>query len=548
MISTFYRLLFTLITTILFTFACSANESNYIKNIKVIDDKNNEITVEVDYNYTGDEGKVAFITAIAIDSNSDELKHEIKTVRGVIKGKGKKLLVIKQLYAKIKPYQTDKIEISFMKSPLNHVAFYTKTISYTKDWHSAIASYDNPLTKAERRHMLLSDAISLIDNSNLGGETLQIAKKYLEKILLEDPKNVQAYLEMARIRMKEDKNVTGHDNSIGVTQAERLINIALDIDENYANAYVLLGYVKAAQNDISGAIKVLEKAKSLGTKNAWLYFNWGLALEKKGDYSGAMKIYEEAIALPLKTYMQDISLKSNNHAIPYIYSKLLSYVKQTGDWKKVDRIYQSQLDVVNAPCQYAEYADFRLKRFGDYDKSINYAESALDRGCEEQARAVLAQAYLVKSTSSVTLDKEEASKLYYKSQALTQNTIKLITQLASSKYTEVAIPTLLSKGLNINSIDAQKMSPLAYAIIIGDKATTESLLKHGADPDLLVTKNGLSSLMLAIAYNKNDLATVLIKKGADTELKTEAGFTALSIAKRVENKVMQNILESQQGI
>ena len=186
---------------------------------------------------------------------------------------------------------------------------------------------------------------------------------------------------------------------------------------------------------------------------------------------------------------------------------------------------------------------------GDYDKSIELAKKSLKEGCGDDARKILAQALLTKIAKSKGLNADEKNKLYYSSQTLVRNNVELIVALSGSKYTIPAIKVLKEKGINIDEMDSKKMSPLAYAIYYyGDKASVKALLENGADVNQLIGQNELSSLMLAIAYKRDDIVPLLLKKGADLNLKSKQGFTALSIAKKIGNKKAQRLLSKENGI
>ena len=531
------------ILTLFFNLTALANEKTIINKIDVIEDKPHQLKVSVDLKYSGEHGDNVTMSVSTV--NNTDIKAIKSHIYSVSPGKNNRVALIYRDPRKKNAYTTNYILVSLFKSGESH-PFYSENINYYKDWKEKTRS--NAVSSKNRTKALLSDAINLIDNASLGGERLELAKKNLEKIILENPKNVQAYLEMARVKMKEDTAIRGHKNSNGVTQAKKLIEIALEIDDEYANTYILLGYVNTLEGNFSVSIENFKKAQSIGTKNMWLYSNWGRSLEKVNKKSDAIKIYQEAIALPLKEYRSTYSLKSSNRAISLIFSQLLALLEESKDWEKMNSIYQEKVNVFNDGCSYAEYAYFKLNKFGDYDDSINLAEKTLTKkGCKQFSRETLASSYLLKLAKSKNLSKEESKNLYNKSFVLMTNPVELITNLAGSKHTLPAIEVLNKKGIDINSKDTRHYTPLAYAIYQGDEFSANALINNGAKLNVLVSNKNLSYLMLAVAYDRENLVKLLIDKGVDTKIVSEEGHTALSIAEALGLKSIKRILTSTKG-
>ncbi|MES2746958.1 MAG: ankyrin repeat domain-containing protein [Bacteroidota bacterium] len=71
-------------------------------------------------------------------------------------------------------------------------------------------------------------------------------------------------------------------------------------------------------------------------------------------------------------------------------------------------------------------------------------------------------------------------------------------------------------------------TPLCVAIMKGDTETVKKFIEYGADVNEL--SNGLTPLMMAARYNKAEIVTLLLSKGAKIDTKDERGFTALKYA------------------
>jgi uncharacterized protein len=84
---------------------------------------------------------------------------------------------------------------------------------------------------------------------------------------------------------------------------------------------------------------------------------------------------------------------------------------------------------------------------------------------------------------------------------------------------------------------------LALAAYIGQKETTQHLLENGADPNA-VAKNetGFTALTGAVSQNHNDVAKMLVDKGANVNYRYEGGFTPLMHAASAGNFELVKLL------
>lgn len=71
-------------------------------------------------------------------------------------------------------------------------------------------------------------------------------------------------------------------------------------------------------------------------------------------------------------------------------------------------------------------------------------------------------------------------------------------------------------------------TPLCMAIMKGDTETVKKFIEYGADVN--ETSNGMTPLMMAARYNRADIVTLLLAKGAKTNIKDDRGFTAMKHA------------------
>ncbi len=98
----------------------------------------------------------------------------------------------------------------------------------------------------------------------------------------------------------------------------------------------------------------------------------------------------------------------------------------------------------------------------------------------------------------------------------------------------VALVALGTQSFTPNVTSSAKMevlavnSPLCSAIVKGDIEAVKKFIQYGSDVN--ETSNGMTALMLAARYNQVEIVKLLLKNGAEKEVKDEKGFTALKYA------------------
>jgi len=120
--------------------------------------------------------------------------------------------------------------------------------------------------------------------------------------------------------------------------------------------------------------------------------------------------------------------------------------------------------------------------------------------------------------------------------ALTIVSCGSLTRSAANGDVE-GVKTYLDKGENVNGYDWEGWTPLMWAVLYNQYAAVKYLLERGAIPDAPSKdyKKGLSAgstaLMICAYYNLAASAKLLLKAGADRNLKNSKGDSALSLAR-----------------
>jgi len=90
---------------------------------------------------------------------------------------------------------------------------------------------------------------------------------------------------------------------------------------------------------------------------------------------------------------------------------------------------------------------------------------------------------------------------------------------------------LLEAGASPNAVSADRgNSALSEAAVIGDQEMVETLIKAGADLNVQ-SKNGQTALMMAIGEGYTEIARFLLDNGAKTDAVDQLGMTAYKYAK-----------------
>jgi ankyrin repeat protein len=93
-----------------------------------------------------------------------------------------------------------------------------------------------------------------------------------------------------------------------------------------------------------------------------------------------------------------------------------------------------------------------------------------------------------------------------------------------------AIEDALARGAYVNQKDARGLTPLIIASRNGNTVAVQTLIRHGADPNLRGGVNDWPPLMHGIHKNRIDTVRVLLDSGADVNGRGRSGETALMMA------------------
>jgi ankyrin repeat protein len=97
------------------------------------------------------------------------------------------------------------------------------------------------------------------------------------------------------------------------------------------------------------------------------------------------------------------------------------------------------------------------------------------------------------------------------------------------EYKKIEVLAVLRKAGALVSYTGEKTTDMTLAILSQDHDKVRELLEAGVSVDMK-TKSGKSLLVYAVGYNWGDIVELLIRKGANTAIEDESGWTPLTMA------------------
>lgn len=372
----------------------------------------------------------------------------------------------------------------------------------------------------------LERAARLIDSQS--DRQVSQAKAILEKLLQQNPNLDEGYVQLARIALYTNAGPEGFH------QAEELLATALHIRPDSANAKILLAHVYAYENRFASAEALFSAAAASGTKNLWVWSNWGEMLEAEHKDDQAIVMYRKAVSHPMTHDTYD-------RARAFAYDRLLDLLQQRRDYDGMETLYKQRIaEFGPGSCYSADYTRFLLQVRGDAQGAIDLARRALNQSCDDTvSRELLGLAEYVKYAAATGPAAE---------QALNQAHIylppgpKVLYLLAQSDRTTPAARRLIATGEKIDEKDDEQLDALAYALEARDYAAVKRLVKLGARPDTPVSPRKFPVAFLPVV--SEDITGVLTMRqlGVDYSRVRYRGATAFDIATRLGDSALLTAL------
>jgi tetratricopeptide (TPR) repeat protein len=363
-----------------------------------------------------------------------------------------------------------------------------------------------------------SIAIDMIDDES--ADQLRQARETIERLVGKNPQFDAGYVELARIVMKTNWGPTG------LHQAETLLDSALKIRPESANAKILLGYVYAHQHRFAEAESLFSEIAGSDPPNLWLWTNWGELHDMQDHVDQAVEKYREAIRRPLHAARY---LRARENA----YILLIQSLEKRNDLDAAEALYvQRDSEIPESGCYKAAYARFKLNARHDPQAAIGLVRPALGRDCEAPPRQILGL-----SSYALWAEHDGAESV----EALNQARIflpagpKTLYLLASNESTMPAAKKLIASGEGVDQKDNEEMTALAFALQNEEFGAAERLLALGANPETSVTPAAIPVALLPVLDGNRTAVGVLQRAGVDYSKLRYRGSSALDLARQTGN-------------
>lgn len=416
-----------------------------------------------------------------------------------------------------------QVLVRLLSHETGKVAAVTERVDKVIAWPSFRTWMQDEQFANSTPEQMLNRAIGLID----GGQSKE-AKPILERLISKDPKLEQGYIELARVAMKTNWGPEG------LHQAESLLDSALQIRPDSANAKILLGYVYAHQKKFAKAEALFADAAAANPPNLWLWSNWGEVLAMQGKFEPAAVKYRETITRPMTHDTYD-------RARADAYTHLLALLERKKDIDGMEALYKQRVDEFGpSSCYSADYSRFLLLQRGNAPAAIDLAQRALNLNCEDSdSRQVLGLANYVLWSQTAGPQRNESlnqARIY-----LPPGPMPLYL-LATHERTAAAAQKLIASGEQIDQRDNDKLNALAYALQHEDLAAAKRLLKLGAKTDAPVGYDDMPVALIAVMSGNVEAIRLMQQFGVDYSKLRYRGATAFDFAKETGDSRMQEAL------
>jgi len=377
-------------------------------------------------------------------------------------------------------------------------------------------------------------AYRLIDNGN--NRNLKEAKNILDDIISKDPEYVNAYVELARCKIKIAQQTPESYKS-----AEKILLIAKDIDPEHADTRVLLGYVYTGQERFKEAELEYQHAKKIGTENSWLYANWGLNDEAQSNI-------DEAIIHYLKVMDEPRRFARNDRVMKWTKDHLFPLMEKSKRYEEADKHYTQYIKNFpsSSKCLYLDQAENNLFNLGDYESAIKKNIMAANSGCQKKS-ASLAVAYFLKWYAADTGNSTKDS-VYRQAEAMAPSDATLFFNLARSELTAPIINILIENGRELSSEDSEGLNALLMAVYVGNVEVAKRLFILGSDVNGMSEKIKITALGLAVMKSDKEMVQLLVDNKADAAMPMLNGVSIYEWAKTNSVIEVSQLLNDKQSI
>jgi tetratricopeptide (TPR) repeat protein len=376
----------------------------------------------------------------------------------------------------------------------------------------------------------------MLDES--GTRPPEAALRLLELILEQDEKYAPAYVELARFALKSSFQHTygGIDRFTddGQAAALALLDRASELEPEFADTWVLFGYVlPAIERNMLGLI-ALDRAEQLQSDSQWLPYNRARIQAAIGDLNGARRSYLAAREL--------VPQGSPTHL------NILAALTSLSETAEEEENYHKELLHVapDSPYVRGNYSDF-LIREGRFDDAIEFARTALRIRVYPRLVGGLALAIYAKAADlELKGDRVNAGALFVQAQQVGYPVERVLHDATSWPATHHVVFALARRGVDLDAPMPFGRTVLFQFVANGTVAQVRELLTLGADPNARDEGVG-TPLHTAIAIKSPEHVLALLEAGADPAAEDNHNVAAFELALRWNRPDIAEMLEQAMG-
>lgn len=504
--------------------------ANALSNLTVERNERGNWMVSVEYAYTGDPAGGYLVISQVVTTAAQvglELRNSSTHLRP---GRGRMLMQIHNPHSE-EMYVTEKLNVR-IEAPVGGKTLATISLDHRIQWPDPAKAEVEQAIAAGKPEAILHKAVEWIDSGH--EYQLNNARRLLQALVEQSPRTEMAYVELARVAMKMNWNSTG------LRDAEALINSALQIKPDSANAKILLGYVYAHQGRYKEAEALLTQAATANTPNLWLWANWGEVLVMQGKLDAGIAKYREAIQRPPTRDTYDRARKD-------AYENLLGLLQRRQDLSSLEVLYkQRMLEYPGVECFSVDYARFLALQRSDAARARAVLGEVSAPGCEAPRKQLVEGLvrYMAWAQSGPAPEKDD---LLRQARVFHPVSPVLFYELASSEQGMRVGRQLIAAGEKIGIQDERKLDALAHALRRGETDTARRLLQLGASPLAEVGHDRMPVALVPVINRDFEGIRLMRRSGVDYAKLRHQGTTAVEYARQQGDAKLLEVLDPKSG-
>ena len=364
----------------------------------------------------------------------------------------------------------------------------------------------------------VSEAREILDAYSGDSAKLLRAKALIDRVLAENPSNVEAMKQSARLTQMAGSigdrtaQVRGRPVKVGSYQpgtlerAEAILRDALKVDPGFAGGYVLLGHVLTEQLRIDDAAAALRKAEELGSDDPWLQLNWAVLHDLLGEHDSAMK--------RLKAVLDKGT--DNKKALAAAYDLQIEHYRRQGMHELAIAAYREQAKRAPDNAWVRGNLASYFCTLHRYEEAIAEARVALRMMNYGAARRVLATCLYGRYGQLMEAGKAEEARPYFEeARGLEPDLQDVMFRLGPDARRRGLVRALLAeKRVPVNARHGDGSTMLLIFVNKNDPGGVSLMLSQGADPNI-GDYRGWTPLISAADEGNEANVRMLLAAGAD---------------------------------